>query len=68
MIELTNAYNPLKNKILFVNHNSLTVLDISGQTKKIGNCKVFDGFHNNGGWSVEETYEEIKAMIIAANA
>jgi hypothetical protein len=30
------------------------------------NCVIQDGVHNNGGWYVRETYEEVMAQITAA--
>ena len=64
MIELTIASSG--NKLTIVDHNSISFADIS-DGKSQANCLVLDGRHNNGGWRVCETYEEVKAKIIAAN-
>lgn len=63
MIELTVAASG--NKVCIVDHNSITFAE---NKREKANCQVMDGRHNNGGWFVIETYEEVKAKIIAANA
>lgn len=64
-IELTSQYE--KKRIFFVT-DTITICDIAGQ-KVFGSnrlergCVVDDGKHNNGGYKVEETYDEVRAMI-----
>ena len=42
--------------------NTLTVIN----SKVDKNVKILDGLHNNGGWTVNESYETVIAKIDAA--
>ena len=42
--------------------NTLTVIS----SKVDQNVKILDGLHNNGGWTVNESYETVIAKIDAA--
>jgi hypothetical protein len=48
--------------------DSVTVTDLEGReiwgsTRLARGCNVHDGKHNNGGYMVEESYDEVLAMI-----
>jgi hypothetical protein len=51
--------------------DSVSVMDIAGlktahtQTLRHG-CVVDDGKHNNGGYEVEESYDDVTKMIVTA--
>ena len=42
--------------------NTLTVIN----SKVDKNVKILDGLHNNGGWTINESYETVIAKIDAA--
>ena len=54
-----------ENDVTIYFNNNLTV---SSYIDRDGTTKVFvlDGNHNNGGWSIKESYDEVIAKIDAA--
>jgi hypothetical protein len=53
---------------IFIAAEAVTVQDTANlpdfYTKKLSRgCYVIDGRNNNGGWNVEETYDQVVAMI-----
>ena len=64
-LELTSQHKGIK---VFIAAEAVTVQDTAGipdfYTKKLSRgCCVIDGRNNNGGWDVEETYDQVVAMI-----
>lgn len=71
VIEVTPQVNQALEKPykLLIVAESLSVLDIDGKTNFNSchlerGCRIMDGKHNNGGWKVEESYAEVKEMIM----
>lgn len=67
VLELTSQHNK---KRVFIVTDTITICDIAGQqvfgsTRLERGCVVDDGKHNNSGYRVEETYDEVRAMIEA---
>jgi hypothetical protein len=66
LLELTSQHNQ---KRVFIVTDTITVYDIAGskiwgvEGRVERGCVIDDGKHNNGGWKVEETYDQVVAMI-----
>jgi len=60
----TNWYGEKKPLTIYVN-GSLTLTPVTREESRTPNTKtcVQDGLHNNGGWMVLESIEEIEKMI-----
>lgn len=65
VLELTSQHYGQK---LFIAAESVTVCNSAGyksvhEVRPTRGCTVDDGKHNNGGWKVEETYDQVVAMV-----
>lgn len=65
VLNLTSAFNSKAAPVtLFLANNFSVSKPIDSSYRLAGAC-VNDGVHNNGGWYVQETYEEVIEMINA---
>jgi hypothetical protein len=67
ILQLTSQVTKLR---IFICADSVTVTDAAGLTEYGSStlrrgCVVDDGKHNNGGYRVEESYDEVTYMIIS---
>lgn len=67
VLELTSVHN--KGMRVFIASPAVHVTDNSGKTpdqydrqRRVG-CTVADGIHNNGGFHVQESYDDVVDMI-----
>lgn len=52
-----------RNTPVMIVSNSITIHPPFDEKNKAG-CRVRDRMHNNGGWDVTESFEEVKRMIL----
>jgi len=62
-VELTSG----RNLTIFFNNN-IAVLDHKSKVRNENYTTVLDGLHNNGGWEVNESYEEVIEKIKKAKS
>ena len=61
-LTLTTLYKAKKKLVLYVSTN-ITMTECDKTRYPKCNTTLMDGRHNNGGWTVVETIEEIEEMI-----